>query len=431
MKPDRSRKQAKWSRLDNAAKIFPPTSNKRDTKVFRFACELTEEVDGILLQQAVEQTLPAFPVYQSILKKGLFWYYLEASPLIPLVHVENRPPCAPLYDKNSKNLLFDISYYHKRINLEVYHALADGTGALSFLRVLVYHYLLLRHPGELGKQPPLMDYDASLTQKADDSFQKYYTAEKGKSANVKTAYQLRGSRLSENRMQIIEGVVPVKAIIQKARELGVTMTVFLSTVFICSIAKSMAVRDLRKPVALTVPVNLRNFFDSASARNFFSVIEAGYTFHGRSDEFGDVLAAIKAAFAEELTTENLRRRLNSLAALEHNYFIRAVPLAIKDVVLRTADHFAEKNHTAALSNIGRVTMPAELCPYIRLFDVFVSTYGLQLCLCSFGDNLTLSFTSAFVSTEIQKNFFRALTDLGIPVEITASPLEEPEEEVLD
>ena len=63
---------AKWNRLDNAAKIFPPTSTKRDTKVFRFACELTEPVEEPLLQQALDQTLELFPFYRSILKKGLF-----------------------------------------------------------------------------------------------------------------------------------------------------------------------------------------------------------------------------------------------------------------------------------------------------------------------------------------------------------------------
>ena len=71
------RKPAKWNRLDNAAKIFPPTSTKRDTKVFRFACELCEPVEEAALQRALDRTMEIFPFYRSILKKGLFWYYLE------------------------------------------------------------------------------------------------------------------------------------------------------------------------------------------------------------------------------------------------------------------------------------------------------------------------------------------------------------------
>lgn len=45
-----SASEPKWSRLDNAAKIFPSTSSKKDPKVFRFSCELTEPVDGQTLQ---------------------------------------------------------------------------------------------------------------------------------------------------------------------------------------------------------------------------------------------------------------------------------------------------------------------------------------------------------------------------------------------
>jgi hypothetical protein len=86
-----------------------------------------------------------------VLRKGLFWYYLEGSPLRPAAHAETEPPCAPVYDPVRKDLLFSVSFYRRRINLEVYHALTDGTGALQFLRLLVYHYLVLRHADALGE----------------------------------------------------------------------------------------------------------------------------------------------------------------------------------------------------------------------------------------------------------------------------------------
>ena len=42
----------RWKRLDNASKIFPATSNNRDTKVFRLSCQLYEDVDPLVLQEA-------------------------------------------------------------------------------------------------------------------------------------------------------------------------------------------------------------------------------------------------------------------------------------------------------------------------------------------------------------------------------------------
>ena len=51
---------AQWSRLDNAAKVFPANSSKADTKVFRFSCELYEPVEEEVLEEALGQTLRFF-----------------------------------------------------------------------------------------------------------------------------------------------------------------------------------------------------------------------------------------------------------------------------------------------------------------------------------------------------------------------------------
>ena len=40
-----SKKKARWRKLDNAAKLYSAASNKKDTRVFRFYCELKEEVN--------------------------------------------------------------------------------------------------------------------------------------------------------------------------------------------------------------------------------------------------------------------------------------------------------------------------------------------------------------------------------------------------
>ena len=85
----KNKKVSEWSKLDNAAKIFPPNSKNSDTKVFRFACELYENVDKNALQNALDITIEAFPLYKSIIKSGLFWYYFEKSHFKAVVTEEN------------------------------------------------------------------------------------------------------------------------------------------------------------------------------------------------------------------------------------------------------------------------------------------------------------------------------------------------------
>ena len=50
-----------WRRLDNAAKLFPAASSKRDTRVFRFYCELKEDIQQEILQIRDLRGLAAHP----------------------------------------------------------------------------------------------------------------------------------------------------------------------------------------------------------------------------------------------------------------------------------------------------------------------------------------------------------------------------------
>lgn len=426
----KNKQSSSWSRLDNAAKIFPSTSNKRDTKVFRFSCELNEPIERKILQMALEQTLDIFPVYRCVLKKGLFWYYLENSSIKPLVTKEHKQPCSSLYIHNKKSLLFDVTYYLNRINLEVYHAISDGTGAMHFLKTLIMHYLKLKHPVGLANLTALNDFDASITQRMDDSFKKYYsTGPKKLKSTTKLAYRIRSPKLSENRISIIEGVMPLDQLLKIAHQYETSLTVLLASIFLCAINEEIAVRDKKRPVVLVVPVNLRKYFSSESIRNFFGVISVGFNFEEYDGDFKKVISHIEKSFKDELTVEQLSLRMNSLSALENNMFARPVPLALKNIIMRTANRLAEKERTASLSNIGKISIPDELKPYIRLFDVFVSTNFLQICMCSFENNLTISFSSAFISTDIQKAFFRTLTNFGVPIEIISNQIKEEEGEV--
>lgn len=414
-------KSASWQRLDNAAKLFPPTSNRRDTKVFRFACRLNEEVNPATLQLALEKTMVAFPLYASIIRKGFFWYYFESSTIKPIVKLENTPPCSALYNENTKNLLFQVSYYNKNINLEIYHALTDGAGALQFLRTLVLNYIILEHPEAFKENIPTIDYDASLAQKQDDSFKKHFIGGKTtKKVTLGKAYKLKGETHEHNLLQVINGVLPVKDVLKESKKHDTTLTIFLSALLIYSIGKELSVADKKNPVVVSVPVNLRQYFQSASARNFFSVINVPYKFSEEETKFEDIINSLNIFFEKELTTEKFRLRLSKLVALEHNYATRLLPLVFKKPTLKFAHYLTNREVTTSLSNIGKISMPSDIEDYIDIFDVYVSTAKTQICLCSFKDKLSINFTSPFINTEVQKNFFRELSSRGIPVTITTN-----------
>ena len=414
-------RSASWSRLDNAAKIFPSTSERTDTRVFRFYCELTEDIDPEILQEAAELAANAFPGFLCIMRRGLFWYYLEHCSLRPEVKEENLPVCHAIYDEAATGLLFRISYRKRRINLEVYHVLCDGTGALSFLREIVYQYLILRYPDEYT-EPPANANDGTASHKSDDSFRRYYSPKdaEGESPRIKKAFNLKGEFTPDNRLAVTEGTVSVKKLLEAAHKYETTMTVFLTALFMDSIHKEMPLSEMKYPMVIGVPVNLRPYFPSETARNFFGMITVSYDFSKRSGEFSDIVSSVSESFRHELTKERLAVRMNKMASLEHNIPARLAPLPFKNFVLRTARHIKDKGETAVISNMGAVKMPPEMAGHIDMFGVLISTLKLQMCICSFGDKLQIGFTSGYTDTDIQRSFFRRLTENGIDVTIRSN-----------
>ena len=61
---------SKWRKLDNAALAFPLVTDKNDTRVFRFYCQLKEAVNSEILQCALDQTMEKYPLFQCSSAKG-------------------------------------------------------------------------------------------------------------------------------------------------------------------------------------------------------------------------------------------------------------------------------------------------------------------------------------------------------------------------
>ncbi len=406
-------KVSKWYRLDNAAKIFPPSKNKYDSKIFRFTVSLVENVDKDILNVALTKTLQEYPIFRSVLKRGLFWYYLEESNIKPVVVEEHLRPCS----KFDTGLLFQVTYYKKRINLEVNHALTDGTGTLMFLKTLVVNYLEEKY--KINSKEAINK--ASIKESSNDSFRKYYTGKIKKSiTSSKIAYKIKDEKYVENRLKIIEGIVDVNSLLKLAKKYNVTLTVYLVSLLIKCIGESMELKARKKPIVVTVPVNLRNYYPSYTVRNFFNAVNISFKYNG--EDIADIIKVVNEEFKRNLTKENVENKMNNMAKLEDIFILRLIPIFIKDLVLRYAYKFTENYATMTLSNIGIIDIPEVYQKYIDYFDVFISTSKIQLCMCSYLNKMLLTFTSQFVNSEIEKNFFRYLTAEGINVTINTNKI---------
>lgn len=410
-----------WYRLDNAAKLIPSTTVGADTRVFRICCELNEDVDPEVLQSALDQTMEEYPHYLCCLRKGLFWYYLDAVNKRPEVYEDNLPPMKALYIPGRRNLLFRVNYYRNRINLEMFHVLSDGTGAFTFLRALVQNYLVEKH--HLNKKDFASDL-SSVDEKTDDAFNHFYEKEKEpqkrnwlKEMFPEKAFPLKGTPDVNLQEHVIEGTVSLKQMLQVAHEKKVTIGELATAVFIEAIIKQMTVREKKMPIVVSVPVNLRQYFPSLTTRNFFGVIPVQYRAEHYDGTLESILSDVRSEFQKHLTKDAIRRTMNSYAALEHNFVVKMVPLLFKDLGLQAIAHMMNRGISTTVSNVGRVEMPEGLVPYIRKFSSFMSCRTTQMCISTFQDNLVFGITTCYTIHKLPLCFFRRLVGLGLDVEI--------------
>jgi len=421
-------KHNKWKKLDNAGKIFPAIADRADAEVFRVSCQLKEPVQPDLLQLAVDSAVNDYPLFTETIRRGIFWYYMEDTGLHPIVHEENKSPLQPLYVEGNK-LLIDISYYGSRINFEIFHAIADGTGAFIFFKAIVATYLLMAHPEELHGVD-LETLDSTQREQLADSFTQHFSPDKGSSVNFEflgnkgkknKVYRFSEAKTPDYRQLVTEGCMSTRRVLDASHEAGGTVTEFICAQLILAIHDTMEPRDRNKTVAVAIPVNLRNYFDSNTIRNFFGIIQVDYDFSEEGEHtLTDVIQSVKQSFARELTYENMQQKIASQVKMERHPIVRVCPLILKDLIMNILQRVSMKRRTITLSNVGKVKMQPELAKFIEMFDVFNSSSTRQVCMCTFGDNMVISFSGLMAEHSVERAFFRRMAQVDDGIVVSAS-----------
>lgn len=434
-----------WVRLDNASNIFLAARSETDPKVFRLSIEMDHQVDPDLLQTALDTTYDRYRLYHAVLRRAIFWYYLQDSDLRPSVTADTKHTCAPIYDADRTGLLFRVMHHDQRIILEIFHALSDGTGALWFLTDLVGEYIRLKHPelrgvedtstAELTAQPGGIDEIAQARELAVDSFAQYFRhkkrpieqpeASQSSPPTSKKAFRVTGTPTPDYRTRAVELTMPAGEVLALARSEGISLTMYVTAVFFESIRLSTGL-GISKTLAASVPVNLRQFFPSVSPRNFFATVRVEHTYGVGADDIGSVGRNLDIQFRPQATPEALDKKLRRFSRFERSPMLRIVPRPLKDVILRGINWANNRGLSVAVSNLGRVTLPEPVDSRVGRMAFHVSAVRPQVCVMSHAGLLTFSFTSPFIETDHIKEFARILTSQGVDVTVDATRVTETE-----
>jgi NRPS condensation-like uncharacterized protein len=401
-----------WYRLDNIGKFYSSQAGNPVQAVFRYSATLVADVDATVLQHALDRAVEVYPSFNVCLRNGIFWHYLEQAAHPPRVQQESLPICFGLH-VDTRSMLFRVSYHRARINLEVSHMVSDGRGTLGFFKTLLYSYLQERH----GVEGVGLEHNGSHHEKVEDSFDKYYERQKAvptKAASVKSpkVYRLRGWH-DEADPTFLEYHVPVDAVLDLARSHGVSITALVIAVIMCAIRAEMPRRDRHRAIRVDVPVDLRQHFESATAKNFFGLAFVSYIPGDADEPVEEVARQVHAQLRVVTTAEELKPRMNRMISHTKNPLIRLSPLFAKDFVLECAAYLAGRSTTTTVSNLGQIDIDERLACFIRDINILTSTSGIKYTLCSFGNDLSIGISTVYSNLAIVSGFCRYFSAQGI------------------
>ena len=418
----------RWMRLDNAAKIYPAAKRRNWNNFFRLSATLTETVDTEVLRRALDVTVRRFPSIAVRLRRGAFWYYLEEIPKAPPIQPEKSCPLAHAPFHEVRQCAFRVLVYHRRIAVEFFHALTDGTGALIFLKSLLAEYLSQKYgltiPAEKGVLGRL---EEPSEEELEDSFARY-AGDVKLSRREATAYHLSGTPEPDGYKDLITMMIPADKLRGCAKGFGVSVTELLCAAMMQAIldlqAEKVPRRAARKPVKVLLPVNLRTLFPSATLRNFASYITPEIDPRMGDCSFDELCQLVHHKMGMENNRRTMRAKFAANVASERSPVLRVMPLFIKNLAMKAVfDTVGECKSCLCLSNLGRVELPEVMTPYVTRLDFIIGVQARAPHNCgvvTWNGTAYINCIRSIREPELELAFYRVLHRLGLPVKVESN-----------
>lgn len=418
--------KGRWFKLDNAGKLYPAIANARWSSVFRISTLLKEAVDPEALQRAVEHVLPRFPSMAVRMRRGFFWYYLESNPKPLLVMPDVGHPCMPFRWNANNGYLLRVLHYDRRISVEFFHSITDGSGGTVFLKTLTAEYLRIRGfripPGE-----GVLDLKRKPSQgEVEDAFQKAPLPSVRLSRRDTRAYHFPGDKEPPHTLHLITASMPFAPVRAKAKALNVTVTEYLTAVmlYVGYLEQNKERPRKLRPLRVSVPVNMRGYYSTETLRNFSFFVNPEIDPRLGEYTFEEIAGNVHAFMRYSLNPKLLFAGIAANVADERNLFMRLFPLPIKNLAINTVFRYVgERAFTTTLTSIGQVKAPAEMMAHVERFELLLGSSATPACnaaLISTRDTMLLLFTRNQQEAALPRGVLRFLVEQGIPVTVESN-----------
>jgi NRPS condensation-like uncharacterized protein len=416
-------KRIRWYELDNAAKIYPVITNRHRSSVIRLSAHLKTRVHIGALEKSLERLIPRFPVYQTALRNGFFWYYLEEVSTKPKVEYDQTPYCRQFTSSHQKDcLLFRVRAAERTIAVEFYHVLTDGGGASQFLKALLWEYY-----SELGHNLPsegiLHAHKPIHPDESKDAYKKTFRQGLPYPAKHEKAFHLP-YKIKPASFQLVKAEIATAELLKKARSYKVSVTVYLTATYLFALQKIY--RTIKKPnspiIRIQVPMNLRKVFKIRTIRNFALFVQPEIDMRLGNYTFEELIKLVYHFMQLETDTKQIHRIITRNVHPEKQWMLRVAPRFLKDLVLYSK-FFAEGANiqSGVVTNLGRIDLPEALKEEVDHFSFIAPPpnhkFKVNLAMVSYNDKTLLHFGNISHSKQLERTFIERLQDDGLTIKL--------------
>ena len=458
-----------WYELDAFAKTYSSIISEGRTTCFRLSALFAENIDLEILQNVVISLEKKYPFYNSELKKGIFWNYLQQKKAHFMIEEEKTYPCTDIQKDNPLRII----YFNNKLSIEIAHFLTDGKGAALFFQDLIEEYLEKRYFLEnfekdkknnliyktekkkeieiekinkiinfgkkinknekdfenkkseknfFEKTRELLGNDSVLknSQKNEyvDLYEKYMR-KVSKETTIKSAFHLPMKILEKGQYHITTGEIDVESLKEESKKYGTTIGKYLLSVYFKILLDRYS--QAKNPIVIGVPVDLRKIFEETTYRNFFINITPSVDASLGAYSLSEIITYLDNYFALKITKKEFYKSIYKAMNPMQNIIIKSVPYLIKRMFFPFIfDYYGERGYTTGFSNLGILKVDKKYEKYLkglRFLPPPSKRCKIKMGVISDCKKVYVNFGNLTANYDIERDFFVYLRKRGIKSKI--------------
>ncbi len=244
-----------------------------------------------------------------------------------------------------------------------------------------------------------------------------------------SAYHLQGAKEIKGVVNVTHGEVATDKLLELSHSAGVTLNEYIIGVLayvLYTKRKYDAVnKNSKRPISIQYSVDLRHYFPSSTVRMFSGFVNTLLKETSSKDmTFEEILDAMAKESRTRCNKENFQNFINSNFSLERNWLIRAVPLSIKNIIMKIAYYNqADRVSSLIVTNMGRMNVPKEFNEYVDRYELIIGPQKYNnstMTISSFNNKTVFTFVKTIKNSYLEREFFRFLQDKGLEIFVSGN-----------